>query len=100
MAESINMTLRFGKLQIQRIEAIGREGFWRGHAHDLNRDQYEAVLDTFPVLTKDKMIEGEAGTFRAADVDFGGLRLTIYTSEVSEQDVEAFAEHGFIPILD
>lgn len=101
----ISAKIKFGDLEIQSIDQIGRDQFWTGHYHHLTRDQYEAMTDTFPVLVKDKIIDGEAGLFRAATVKFGDLRLTIFTNEVTEADVkmfedEAMLKDGFIPIED
>ena len=80
-------TLKFGNLTIQQYSDVASDRTWiRGSFHRLNPEQFDAMTAAFEVVEEVKTLTieptyGALSTFRTAEIDFGGLTLTIFAAE-------------------
>lgn len=68
-----------------------------GSFHRLTPDQFDALIDTFEVTKDDRVLStdgryGAPRNFRTANINFGGLDLTIFS------DIPAEVGTEFLPI--
>lgn len=64
-----------------------------GSLHRLTPEQFDALMEVFEVTDSPRTLTtdgryGPARTFRTAEIDFGGLRLSIFADVPSEQPVD------------
>ena len=89
-------TLKFGNLTIRQYSGLvgSNDRTWiRGSLHHLNPEQFDAMTAAFEVTDESQTLMtdptyGAPRTFRTAEIDFGGLTLTIF-ADVAEQEVAA-----------
>jgi len=89
-------TLKFGNLTIQQYSGHfgSSDRTWiRGSFHRLTPEQFDAMTAAFEVVEEVKTLTteptyGAPSTFRTAEIDFGGLTLTIF-ADVAEKAVAA-----------
>ena len=90
-------TLKFGSLTIQQYSGLvgSSDRTWiRGSMHRLTPEQFDAMTAAFEVVEEVKTLTTEPTTscaprtFRTAEIDFGGLTLTIF-ADVAEKAVAA-----------
>jgi len=85
----MSTTIKFdGGLEIRQHDGIGTDPFWTSHLHRMTSEQFEAMLGAFPVLTEERIIDGEANTFRSASVNVGGLEVTMFCHDVTGTEAD------------
>jgi hypothetical protein len=86
-------TLKFGDLSIQQYVGLTGDRTWvTGRLHRLTSEQFDALTAAFEVVEDTKTLTtdtkyGAAHTFRTAEIDFGGLTLSLY-ADVPAHEVD------------
>lgn len=86
-----NFTIKCGGLSISQSQRNRRDvPRMTGSFHRLTPKQFDALMEAFPVVRDVAYLTTDGGqNFRTAEIDFGGLTLTIF-ADVPAED--------FIPI--
>lgn len=81
---NVSFNADFGGFSIRQSQSVYTDGLHTtGAFHRLTPEQFDALLDVFEVVDGAKTLttDGRYGapkTFRTAEIDFGGLTLSLY----------------------